>query len=89
MKVRQGTIKKPKFLPSYVISVVILLAVFFLLAFLLALPQWTLYVLEADNESNDYINTLTDSISEIMDKEEITNDDLNRIKLGAGALSFA
>ena len=85
MKVRQGTIKKPKFLPSYVISVVILLAVFFLLAFLLALPQWTLYVSEADSERNDYINILTDSLSEIMDKEEITNDDLNRIKLGAAS----
>ena len=83
MKVRQETIRKPKFIYSYAISVLILLLVFFLLTFLLALPQWTLYVSEAENVSHDYINTIADSISEIMDKEEITNDDLNKIKLEA------
>ena len=83
MKVRQETIRKPKFIYSYAISVLILLLVFFLLTFLLALPQWTLYVSEAENVSHDYINTISDSISEIMDKEEITNDDLNKIKLEA------
>ena len=83
MKVCQGTIRKPKFISSYAISVLILLLVFFLLTFLLALPQWTLYVSEAENVSYDYINTIADRISEIMDKEEITNDDLNKIKLVA------
>ena len=83
MKVRKGTIKKPKFIPTYVVSVVIMLAVLFAIAFLLTLPGFALYISEAESECSDYQNSLDDGFFEIMDKEEITAEDLVKIKAGA------
>lgn len=83
MEVRKGTIKKPKFIPTYVVSVVIMLAVLFAIAFLLTLPGFALYVSEAESECSDYRNSLADVFFEIMDKEEITAEDLVKIKAGA------
>ena len=83
MEVRKGTIKKPKFIPTYVVSVVIMLAVLFAITFLLTLPGFALYVSEAESECSDYRNSLDDGFFEIMDKEEITAEDLVKIKAGA------
>ena len=83
MEVRKGTIKKPKFIPTYVVSVVIMLAVLFAIAFLLTLPGFVLYVSEAESECSDYRNSLDDGFFEIMDKEEIAAEDLVKIKAGA------
>ena len=86
MEVRKGTIKKPKFIPTYVVSVVIMLVVLFVLAFLLLLPEVALYTTEAQSVGADYENSLEDCFFDLMEKEEITAEDL--IKVKAAATSF-
>ena len=58
MEVRKGTIKKPKFIPTYVVSVVIMLVVLFVLAFLLLLPEVALYSAEVQSWGSEYENDL-------------------------------
>jgi hypothetical protein len=83
MEVRKGTIKKPKFIPTYVVSVVIMLVVLFVLAFLLLLPEVAIYTSEAESSGSDYVNNLGDCFFNLMDKEEITAEDLNKVKAAA------
>ena len=83
MEVRKGTIKKPKFIPTYVVSVVIMLVVLFVLAFLLLLPEVALYSTEAQSWGSEYENDLENCFFNIMDKEEITAEDLNKVKADA------
>lgn len=86
MEVRKGTITKPKFIPTYVVSVVIMLVVLFVLAFLLLLPEVAIYTSEAESSGSDYVNNLGDCFFNLMEKEEITAEDL--IKVKAAATSF-
>lgn len=86
MEVRKGTIKKPKFIPTYVVSVVIMLVVLFVLAFLLLLPEVALYSAEVQSWGSEYENDLENCFFNLMDKEEITAEDL--IKVKAAATSF-
>lgn len=83
MEVRKGTIKKPKFIPTYVVSVVIMLVVLFVLAFLLLLPEVALYSTEAQSWGSEYENDLENCFFNLMDKEEITAEDLNKVKANA------
>ena len=83
MEVRKGTIKKPKFIPTYVVSVVIMLVVLFVLAFLLLLPEVAIYTSEAEDQGSEYENDLENCFFNLMDKEEITAEDLNKVKAEA------
>ena len=83
MKVRQGSIKKPKFFPSYIISAVILLVTFCVLGLLLVLPESVVYTTDAENTGSLYRESLRDLFFDFMEKEEITNDDLNKVKAAA------
>ena len=85
MKVRKETIEKPKFIKSYVISAAIMLAVLFLLAFIFATFLGNMYVSDAESEGFYYKSSIEEGLYELIDKEEITNDDLIRIKLGAAS----
>ncbi|MBR3143100.1 MAG: HAMP domain-containing histidine kinase [Clostridiales bacterium] len=85
MKVRKEKIEKPKFLKSYVISAAIMLAVFFLIAFIFAVFLWNIYVSDAESEGIYYKSAIEEGLYELIDKEEITNEDLNKIKLGAAS----
>lgn len=83
MKVRKGTIKKPKFLVSYSVSVVILLIVFFVLFSIPLLSLWTGYTYEAENEVSVEKALLDDQLYSTMNEEDFKQSDLAKIKFYA------
>ncbi len=83
MEGRKATIKKPKFFTSYIISAAILLAALLLIAFLVFLFLGIMYTSDAESEGIYYENSLEEVFYEFIDKEEITSEDLNKIKLAA------
>ena len=80
MKVRKGTIKKPKFLVSYSVSVVILLIVFFVLFSIPLLSFWTAYNFEADSAVSEEKDYLDDKIYATLNEKDLTQSDLAQIK---------
>ena len=80
MKVRKGTIKKPKFLVSYIVSVVILLIVFFVLFSIPLLSFWTAYNFEADSAVSEEKDYLDDKIYATLNEKDLTQSDLAQIK---------
>lgn len=83
MKVRKGTIKKPKFFPTYVISVVILLAVFFVLFSIPLLSFWTAYTYEAEDAVSEEKSYFDDHLYSTLNEEDLTQSDLAQIKFYA------
>ena len=83
MEVRKGTIKKPKFLPSYIISAVILLVVFFVLFSIPLLSFWTAYNYEAEDAVSEETTDFDVHLYATLNEKDLTQSDLAQIKFYA------
>ena len=83
MEVRKGTIKKPKFIPSYIISAAILLVVFTVLAMFPFMGSYMDYEYNSQEWSNwiSVDRSIEDYIYEGgNEKEELSGADITEIK---------
>ena len=85
MKVRKGTIKRPKFLINYTVSLIIVLIIFMSAAAFFCLAYYMEYLYEADHESDLF--SLSEATNAYIyenghEKEKLSVEDINKIKSG-------
>ena len=85
MKVRKGTIKRPKFLINYSVSLIIVLIIFMAAAAFFCLAYYMEYLYEADHESDLF--SLSEATNAYIyenghEKEKLSVEDINKIKSG-------
>ena len=76
MKSRKATIKKPKFLVSYFISVLVLLAVFTTAGVIYFMPEYYVYNFNVMESARWYEETIAKFFEEVLTEPELSGNDL-------------
>ena len=76
MKSRKATIKKPKFLIPYFISVLVLLAVFTTAGVIYFMPEYYVYNFNVMESARWYEETIARFFEEVLTEPELSGNDL-------------